>query len=118
MAPRMTLRARLAFAAVAIAALASCRATRDPIVVQHSTITVENQTRAEWTALEIWVNDHYRAMAPSLAAGGRLDVPLSVFVAGFGQRFDRNRQPVHGVEVTAKSAAGDVRLIWGKGRRR
>jgi hypothetical protein len=117
MEPRKTRIARLA-AAVAIAVLASCREPRDPIVVQYSRLTVENQTRAEWTGLQIWVNDYYRVTHPSLAAGGRLDVPLSVFVAGFGQRFDRARQSVYGVEVTAKSAAGDVRLVWGKGRRR
>ncbi|MBI2835844.1 MAG: hypothetical protein HYX76_15605 [Acidobacteria bacterium] len=56
--------------------------------------------------------------APALAAEGRLDVPLGAFVAGFGQRFDPRRQKVTGVEVTAESASGPVRLTWGAGRRR
>lgn len=116
--PQMTANTRRGAAVVAMAALVSCSKPRDPIVVQRSTLTVENQSRVEWTAVEVWLNDHYRVTHPSLAAGQRLDVPLSVFVAGFGQRFDRNRQPVYGVEVTAKSADGDVRLVWGKGRRR
>jgi len=65
------------------------------------------------------VNDHYRVTAATLAARGRLVVPLSSFVAGFGQRFDRARAAVHGVEVTAKTAGGEpVRLTWGRGRRR
>jgi hypothetical protein len=106
-------------AVIAIGALvASCEERRDPIVVQQTTVTVENQTRREWTAVEIWVNDQYRATMPTLAAGGRLVVPLNGFVAGFGQRFDRFRQPVYGVEVVAKSGGDDVRLTWGKGRRR
>jgi hypothetical protein len=98
--------------------LSACGEPREPILVQRTSLTLENTTRSEWTGIEIWVNDHYRVTASSLAPGGRLNVPLSTFVAGFGQRFN-SATNVFGVEVTAKSAGGEpVRLIWGKGRRR
>lgn len=82
-------------------------------------MSVENQTGERWTDIEVWMNDHYRVTARGLEPGGRLVVPLDAFVAGFGQRFDRRRQAVFGIEVTARAASGrDVRLVWGKGRRR
>ena len=106
-------------AAAALGMLAGCSEEREPIVVAQSTVTIENQTSSEWTGVEIWVNDHYRVTAPSVSARQRLVVPLSTFVAGYGQRFDRARGSVFGVEVTAKTSGGEpVRLIWGKGRRR
>jgi len=81
-------------------------------------VRVENQTGKEWTDVEIWVNDHYRVTRPRIEAGERFQAPLDAFVAGFGQRHDTARQAVRGVEVTAKSSDGDVRLVWGEGRRR
>jgi hypothetical protein len=111
-------RAWCALAVACSAALVACDEPRDPIVVQRTSLTLENQSSSEWTGIEIWVNDHYRVTASSLAAGGRLNVPLTSFVAGFGQRFNTGTN-VFGVEVTAKTAGGEpVRLIWGKGRRR
>jgi len=57
--------------------------------------------------------------ARELEAGGRLVVPLDAFVAGFGQRFDRRRQAPFGIEVTARTVSGrEIRIDWGKGRRR
>jgi hypothetical protein len=54
-----------------------------------------------------------------MAVGQRLDVPIGVFIAGFGQRFDAKKQIPSGVEVDAKGANGTpISLIWGKGRRR
>jgi hypothetical protein len=99
-------------------ALAGCSEPRDPIVVQRTSLTLENQSSSEWTGIEIWVNDHYRVTFGSLGPGGRLNVPLTSFVAGFGQRLNPGTN-VFGVEVTAKSAGGEpIRFIWGKGRRR
>ncbi len=102
------------------AAAARCEREREPpILVQERRVTVRNDTAVVWTDLEVWVNDHYRVTARRLEPGGRLDVPLDAFVAGFGQRFDVRRQAVFGVEVTARDGAGrPVRLVWGKGRRR
>jgi len=90
-----------------------------PILVGEGRVTVHNRTASAWTDIEVWVNDHYRVTARRLEPGGRLEVPLGNFVAGFGQRFDARRQVVFGVEVTARDAKGrGVRLVWGKGRRR
>jgi hypothetical protein len=82
-------------------------------------VIVENQTAVEWRQVEIWVNDHYRVTASSIAAGSSLSAPLDAFVAGFGQRFDPRRQGVTGIEVTAIDTENKaVKLVWGKGRRR
>jgi len=97
----------------------ACEERPEPILVQHTQLTVHNQTRQEWHDIQIWVNDHYRVLVRSIAAGQRFRVPLDTFVAGWGQRFDPARQVVQGVEVTALTADGnDVTLVWGKGRRR
>lgn len=103
-----------------LVALAACRAEeRNPIVVAPDRITVINMTDTAWREVDVWLNDHYRAQARDLAPGQRLDVPIGVFVAGFGQRFDAKKQAPFGVEVTASGADGrPVRLVWGKGRRR
>ena len=100
-------------------ALSACREERAPILIDTHQITVENQTRRRWTNVEIWLNDHYRVVARELEPGGRLIVPLDTFVAGFGQRYDRRRQSPFGIEVTARTESGEeIRLTWGKGRRR
>jgi hypothetical protein len=108
---------RLACVVIALAAPA-CGEERDPIQVEGAIVTVTNSSSDEWQDVEVWVNDHYRATADSVPAGGRLDVPLRNMVTGFGQRYDPRRQPVSGIEVTARSTGGDVRLVWGAGRRR
>jgi hypothetical protein len=106
-------------AVVVCGAGARCAEPRAAIRVYETRLSVENQTREPWTNVEVWVNDHYRVIAQRLEPGGRLDVPLSSFVAGFGQRFDRRRQTVVGVEVTASTASGQaITLRWGRGRRR
>jgi hypothetical protein len=90
-----------------------------PIVVASDRISVVNMTGATWADVDVWLNDHYRAQAPQLLPGQRLDVQIGVFIAGWGQRFDRKKQAPFGVEVTAKGSDGrPVRLTWGKGRRR
>ncbi len=112
-------RAVLVCVLLAGALVTGCAERRPAIVMQATTVSVENQTGERWTDVEVWMNDHYRVTARALEPGGRLVVPLDAFVAGFGQRFDRRRQAVFGIEVTARAASGrDVRLVWGKGRRR
>ncbi len=92
---------------------------KPPIIVQRDRISVINMTDTSWSGVEVWLNDYYRAEAPQLAAGQRLDVPIGVFVAGFGQRFDPKTQSPFGVEVLARGADGKpVKLTWGEGRRR
>jgi hypothetical protein len=104
--------------AIVFAASTGCKGKLDPIQVHGTRIAVENQTSSEWRDVEVWVNHHYRATAKTVAAGGRLDIPVRLLVTGFGQPFDPVRQRVSGIEVTARSADGDVRLVWGEGRKR
>jgi hypothetical protein len=104
---------------VALVCGASCsHELPPPIQVREADVLVQNQTKAAWSGIEIWVNDHFRGLAPTLEPDQVLNVPLDNLVAAFGQRFDRHRQPVFGVLVTARASDGrNVRLIWGKVRR-
>jgi hypothetical protein len=96
----------------------ACKTPPEPLVVESNAIRLENHTNTTWTDVEIWVNDHYRVTRPKIVPGERLFVPLDLFVAGFGQRFDTRRQHVKGVEVTGKQGDEPLKLVWGEGRRR
>lgn len=112
---------RAIVAATTLAVLASCTPKEGPraIQVRDIDVVVQNQTKIAWSNVEVWVNDHFRGVAPALQAGQQLVVPLDALQAAYGQRFDRSRQTVFGVLVTARSDDGTVvRLTWGKGRRR
>jgi hypothetical protein len=53
-----------------------------------------------------------------LLPGSRLTAPLSQFQTGLGQKFDRGRQSVYKVEVTAQEPDGTPgSLKWGSDRR-
>src|SRR5512141_2971424 len=96
-----------------------CRGdVRQAIRVDEGRVVVTNLTGTAWSDVEIWLNDYYRAQAPALLPDQRLEVPLRVFVSGFGQRFPAQREQAAGLEVTARGANGDrIRLTWGTGRR-
>ena len=103
--------------AVALAQ-AACRPPRDPIVLEEGTLIIENQTPREWQNVVITVNDHFRGGAPSLAAGGRMTAPLSQLQTAYGQKYERTRQSVFKVEVTATDSDGKpVQLTWGGQRK-
>lgn len=86
---------------------------KDPITVGEGAVVVDNQTDQEWKNVIITVNDHFRGGARTLAAGGRLNAPLSQFQTGYGQRFAPDRARVMTVVVTATDAGGQpVRLEW------
>jgi hypothetical protein len=105
--------------AVALAIPACRRAPPEPITFVDRAIVVENLTTDEWQNVEVWLNDHYRVTKSRMPPGERFSIPLSAFVAGFGQRFDAASQPIRGVEVNATAQGGRaVRLVWGTGRRR
>jgi hypothetical protein len=92
----------------------ACSSAREPIVINGSIITVENQTAREWRNVVVTVNDHFRGGSPSLAAGAMLTAPLSRFETAFGQRFAIGHQVVFKIEVTATDSAGEsVKLQWG-----
>jgi hypothetical protein len=105
---------------VAMVLVAACSGEPPPaITVTAQAITVANQSQDVWENVEVWLNDHYRVTRSRMPPGERFSVPLSSFVAGFGQRFSPARQVVKGIEVTAKTGTGQpVTLVWGEGRRR
>ena len=116
---------RLVIGAAVVAALtglvsAAC-STPSPgsITIRERAVTIENQSAHEWQNVEVWVNDHYRVTKSRMPSGERFAIPLTAFVAGFGQRFDPARQAVQGIEVTASTKDGTpVKLVLGRGRRR
>jgi len=92
----------------------ACDAPRESIVVDEGMLTVENQTSREWRNVRVTVNDHFSGGVAVLLPGGRLNAPLSQFQTGLGQKFDRGRQSVFKVEVTATEPDGKpVSLKWG-----
>jgi hypothetical protein len=97
-----------------------CRSDeRQAIRVDETRVVVTNLTKTPWSDVTIWLNDYYRAQAPALAPDQRLEVPLRVFAAARGQRFEPHRAAPAGIEVTARAADGSpVTLTWGSGRRR
>ena len=110
----MPRRSYLAAALLALAfAAGRCSSPPDPVRVSDGTVTVDNQSERDWRNVAIKVNDHFHGGAPALAAGGRLNAPLSQFQTSYGQRFVLARQSVVKIEVTATDAAGEpVKLQW------
>jgi len=100
---------RALIVAVAIAsAAAGCSTKRpeEPLKLEGNLLTVDNRSSKEWTAVEIWLNTHYRVTTNSIPAGGRFQVPLDAFVAGFGQRFNFKRQQIVDLRLAAKLPDG------------
>jgi hypothetical protein len=91
----------------------------NPVRVGTDRVTVINLTDTAWRNVDVWLNDHYRVQQRDVAPGQRLEIPLNVFVAAYGQKFDPKKQIPSGIEVDAVAADGKpVRIVWGKGRRR
>jgi hypothetical protein len=103
-----------------LAASAACQREKPrPIIVANNVITVQNQSSEEWQAVEVWLNYHYRVTTPSMPPGERLGIPLDVFVASLGQRFNVKRQVVQTIQVKAKTKSGTpVDLMFGTGPKR
>jgi len=91
----------------------ACSQELPPIRQQGAWIVVENQTKQAWRNVTVTINSYYRGGSAELAAGGRLEAPLSSFETGFGQRFNTAREHVARVEVRATDAFGKpVALDW------
>ena len=98
--------------------ITACSAPKEPIIVDEGMVTVENLTPREWRNVKVTVNDYFNGGTPVLLPGGRLTAPLSQFQTGLGQKFDRGRQSVFKVEVTATEPDGTkVSLKWGGDKR-
>ena len=96
----------VAVAIVVTAAGCSTKRPEDPLKLEGNLLTVDNRSAKEWTAVEIWLNTHYRVTTNSIPAGGRFQVPLDAFVAGFGQRFNFKRQQIVDLRLDAKLPDG------------
>jgi hypothetical protein len=104
--------------AIGASLIVACSPPREPIVVEEGVVTVENLTNRDWKNVRVIVNYHFSGAASVLEAGGRLTAPLSQFQTAYGQKFDRGRQSVFKVEVTATDADGKpVSLTWGHDQR-
>jgi hypothetical protein len=95
-------------AAAAWLAAAACSKPEpvDPLQLNGGTLTVDNRTAQEWTGVEIWLNRNHSVRVASIPAGGRLQVPLDAFVAGFGQRFNYKRTQITDLRLKAKQPDG------------
>ena len=78
----------------------------EPLKLDGGMLTVDNRSASEWTSVEIWLNRNHSVRIASIPAGGRLQVPLDAFVAGFGQRFNYRRTQITDLRLTATLPGG------------
>src|SRR6266540_6713948 len=93
---------RIACAAwlAAAAATAACyKAPEEPIKLDGNRMTVSNTSKSEWTNVEIWINQQFRMVTPSIPPGHRFQATLDTFVTGFGHRFNFKRMQVKDVRL-------------------
>jgi len=97
----------LAFAAVVAIASAACyKVPEEPIRLEGNMVTVSNVSTQEWTHVEIWINQQFRMVTPSIPPGKRFQATLDTFVTGFGHRFNFKRMQVKDVRMMAKLPDG------------
>jgi hypothetical protein len=113
-------RGRTWLAVAVLVAAAACTKVREPITVDEGEIVLHNLTDVEWRDVRIVVNHHFSGGVASLAPGARVNAPLSRFQTAFGQHFDRGRQSVFKIDVTAREEPGGkpVTLTWGDDQRK
>src|SRR5947207_2475081 len=98
---------RAAAAIAALAVIAGCsKPPQEPLKLEGNLLTVDNRSPQDWNGVEIWLNTFYRVTTSSIPAGGRFQVPLDAFVAGFGQRFDFRRAQIRDLRLVAKQSDG------------
>ena len=99
---------RCVVAATLAVAAAACskEPPAEPLQLSGGTLTVDNRSAKDWTGVEIWLNKNHSVRAASIPAGGRLQVPLDAFVAGFGQRFNYKRTQITDLRLKAKLPDG------------
>ena len=93
---------------VCIAVAAACRQPPpvEPLKLDGTMLTVDNRSSSDWTDVVILLNRNHSVRAASIPAGGRLQVPLDTFVAGFGQRFNYRRTQITDLRLKARLADG------------
>jgi hypothetical protein len=97
-----------AAAAVVVIAISGCarKPPIEPLKLDGNMLTIDNRSAADWTGVEVRLNKNHTVTVASIPAGGRLQVPLDAFVAGFGQRFDYKRTQITDLRLTAKLPDG------------
>ena len=94
-------------ALIALLPIAGCREVPiEPLKLDGNLLTVDNRSTRDWSNVEIWLNSYFHVTPPSIAAGGRLQVPLDAFVGGFGRRFDFHHIQITDLRLTAKLPDG------------
>ena len=78
----------------------------EPLKLDGGMLTVDNRSTSDWTSVEIWLNRNHSVRVASIPAGGRQQVPLDAFVAGFGQRFNYKRTQITDLRLKAKLPNG------------
>ena len=97
----------LAVAAVMSASTTGCyKPPEEPMKLEGNMITVTNVSEDEWTHVEIWINQQFRMVTPSIPPGKRFQASLDTFVTGFGHRFNFKRMQVKDVRLVAKLPDG------------
>ena len=93
---------------VCIAIVTGCRQPPpvEPLKLDGNMLTVNNRSSNDWTDVVILLNRNHSVRTASIPAGGRLQVPLDTFVAGFGQRFDYRRTQITDLRLKAKLPDG------------
>jgi hypothetical protein len=91
---------------VSISSTGCYKAPEEPLKLEGNMITVSNVSDAEWTHVEIWLNQNFRMITPSIPPGKRFQASLDTFVTGFGQRFNFKRMQVKDVRLVAKLPDG------------
>src|SRR5260370_36379713 len=90
-------RALLGLAVPAVVSILSAgcyKVPEEPLKLEGNMLTVSNVSKDEWTHVEIWLNQNFRMITPSIRPGGRVQATLGTFVTGFGQRINFNRMQV------------------------
>lgn len=96
----------LVLALTALTASCSSRTPPEPMQLEGNRLTIDNRTSQPWNDVVLLLNTYYRVDVPSIPAGGRFQVGLDSFTAGFGQRFDFKKMQVHDLRLTAKQPDG------------
>jgi hypothetical protein len=95
----------LACAALVLLAFAIVACARkppiEPLKLDGNLLTIDNRSANDWTGVEIWLNRNHSVRMASIPAGGRVQVPLDTFVAGFGQRFNYRRTQITDLRLKA-----------------
>src|SRR6266850_6716087 len=103
------LRVLLMLAAAALVSISSTGCYKPPeetMKLEGNMITVTNVSDDEWTHVEIWINQQFRMITPSIPPGKRFQASLDTFVTGFGHRFNFKRMQVKDVRLMAKLPDG------------